>query len=827
RLATTQLVIAIVLGLFLTMTFCIMRLKFPDIYMSRFNHYNRYGSSLKKILPPQLPRTIFSWFGVLYGIDENKILNCCGLDAYVFLGFFKMSIKLLFIFTVLGFTVISPVRYYFTGRYDQDRDDDDDEFLFTAKDDNYTNPDEYEPYLWTYVVFTYLFTFIAQYILAKQSNKFIKVRQAYLGNQNSITDRTIRISGIPPSLRDEKILKNHIESLNIGKVESIVICREWKNLNWLFKERMRIVENLEKFWSEYLANDNICDLVNIRSTIPDTYRLDANTYHDEENRFQDNEEEEEDQNREESNSRSFMNQDTRSIMENGGADEVTSSLISITSNSTRKRRPTIQVGGLFNFLGKKVDAIDYYTKQLQTLDQNIIEARTLHYSPTPSAFVTMKSVANAQLVAQSVLDPEINHCITRLAPSPNDIIWENVCLPSKERYFKVYYITVAIGIISVISIVPVSYLAAFLNTKSISKIWPSLGKFLKTHEWAKNIVSVILPPYLFTLLNVIVPYFYVWLSSKQGFVSHSEEELSIVSKNFFYIFVNLFLIFTLAGTFSNFWSYLSDTTKIAYQLANSLKKLSLFYVDLIILQGIGFMPFKLLLVSQLLKFPFLKKNCKTPRHYQNLYKPPSFNFGLQLPQPILILIITIIYSVMSTKILACGLIYFIIGYYVFKFQLIYSCIHPQHSTGKVWATIFRRLVLGLLIFQLTMVGTLALQKAYLLASLLTPLPVLTLWFLIDFQRHYLPLNNFIALTAIKDHFNRNSRSGSSNGNYGSEAQNGVPSIRTSTSSSLDITGNPTKTIDERRELNQTYDFPNMIKSLDGPWLMIDKEDIIM
>lgn len=801
RVATAQLVIALFLGISTFASFCFLRLRLPNIYMARFNHNTNMN---KSFLPPKLPRTLLSWISVLHSIDDEKVLKCGGLDAYVFLGFFKMSIKLLATFTLLAVTIISPVRYHFTGRYDQDRDDDDYDLSTSdiGSGIGFTSPEQYKTYLWTYVIFTYLFTLITHFFLKRTSQKFIKIRQQYLGQQNSITDRTIRISGIPPSLRNEQVLKKHIESLNIGKVESIVICREWKTLNWLFKQRDKIITKLEDNWAEYLENSN--GEFNFRSIIPDTYRLDESTNSDEEgvdeeNRFH------------------LYHDEEQNYLER---DDISQSLLSIASTPRKLNRPTIKAG-FFGLFGRRVDAIDYYTKQLQLLDLNIMEARNRHYSPTPTLFITMRSVANAQLVLQSVLDPEVNHCITRLAPSPNDIIWENACLPSRERYTKVYYITFVISVVSVLTIVPVTYLAALLNLKTISKIWPRLGEYLETNDWALNMVTGLLPTYIFTLLNVIIPFLYVWLSSKQGFISHSEEELSVVSKNFFYIFVNLFLVFTLAGTFSNFWGFLSDTTKIAYQLARSLRELSLFYVDLIILQGIGMMPFKLLLISQLMKFPISQKKAKTPRQFHDLYKPPLFNFGLQLPQPILILIITIIYSVMSTKILASGLAYFVIGYYVFKYQLIYSSIHPQHSTGKVWPLIFRRLVLGLLLFQLAMVGILALQKLYLLLSFLSPLPLLSIWYFFDFQRHYLPLNNFIALTAINDDILQ----AEDDNEVGLSTGVSLGHSRNRSVQSTLIT--PTKTIDERREQNQTFSYPNIVKSLEGPWLVADGEDILM
>lgn len=107
---------------------------------------------------------------------------------------------------------------------------------------------------------------------------------------------------------------------------------------------------------------------------------------------------------------------------------------------------------------------------------------------------------------------------------------------------------------------------------------------------------------------------------------------------------------------------------------------------------------------------------------------------------------------MSTKILASGLAYFVIGFYVYKYQLIFATDHLPHSTGKVWPLVYRRVILGLLLFQLTMAGTLAgFQGGWVLSSCLTPLPFVTISFLWDFEKNYLPLSYFIALSSIREH----------------------------------------------------------------------------
>ncbi|KAL3234411.1 hypothetical protein RNJ44_03173 [Nakaseomyces bracarensis] len=735
---TTQLGIATSLGLFALLAFSILLKRFPRLYASR-----KYKESCQA-LPSWDETSLFGWLPVLFKIDDEQVLEYAGLDAYVFLGFFKMCIKLLAIYCVFSISIISPVRYHFTGRYDGDDDNDPNERnliinsglkLFkrfaeqynsaAGHDDHDYIPEKSSVYLWMYVVFTYFFTILAINLLMRQTKTVVNSRQNYLGKQNTITDRTIRLSGIPIELRDVTALKNRIEQLKIGKVSSITICREWGPLNKLFHYRELVLKQLELKYSE--CPDHLRNY----ETYTESFRLTRN---------------------EEQHSNISHGSDPSTDIET----QATPDNNVIYSEVRVGERPVIKTGFLGIF-GKEVDAIEHLEHQLKFIDKEIIEARKRHYPATPTAFVTMDSVANAQMAAQAVLDPRVHYFITRLAPAPHDIQWDNVCLSRKERLTKVWTVTVFIGLCSLFLIVPVSYLATLLNMKTILRFWPSLGYWLKEHKWAENIVTGLLPTYLFTLLNVIIPYFYEYLTSYQGLVSHSEEEVSLVSKNFFYIFVNLFLVFTLAGTASNYWGYLSDTSKIAYQLATSVKEFSLFYVDLIILQGIGMFPFKLLLVGSLIGFPLIKIQARTPRQRKELYNPPIFNFGLQLPQPILVFIITLIYSVMSTKILVSGLAYFVVGFYVYKYQLIFATDHLPHATGKVWPLVYRRIILGLLLFQLTMTGTLAgFDSDWVLSSWLLPLPIITLSFWWDFEKNYLPLSQYIALSSIREHERENS-----------------------------------------------------------------------
>lgn len=779
--APYQLGVSLVIGTWAILLFSVLRVRYPKIYVANLNQVNsNYLHSCSRYNLPRIPLTLFGWIPVLFRINDDQVLEHAGLDALVFLRFFKMCIRILTTCLVFAITIISPIRFYYTGKVDQDYPSDDEPSVLDLPTVGYFGQN-FKQFYWTYTVFTYTFTLVVAYFLFRESVHIIKIRQEYLGRQNSITDRTIKISGIPAILRDEQDLKRQIEGLGIAKVDSVLVVKEWGRLNELFRRRRKILYTLEAYWAKYFARLGIQDTdqllaCNLQQTLGSSYDLP----------FTDDPTSQRD-----SSTASYPSSVLHRI-------EAAISGDSDASQDDEARRPLIRLGPL-GWCGARVDAISHLTTKLGIIDHEIKRARSKEYPPSSTAFVTLRATAQAQMLAQAVLDPKINHLITTLAPAPHDIIWDNVCLSRRERNTRIFFVTLLIGLMSILMVFPVRYLANLLNVKSITRIWPNLGHFLRRNGWAAQIVTGLLPPYIFAILNTVMPFFCIWLSNRQGYTSHSDVEISTVSKNFFYIFVNLFLVFTLFGT-----AILSDTSKIAYQLAQSLRDLLLFYVDLIILQGIGMFPYKLLLLGDLVKYLFSKLFwCETPRDQLRLYKPPVFNFGLNLPQPILILIISVVYSVMSSKILTAGLLYFLMGYVVCKYQLLYACVHPPHSTGKVWPLIFRRVILGLWIFQITMVGTLALESAYICAFFLVPLPILTFLLLWNFEKSYIPLLIFIALRSIED-------------------EQIVDLLDTE---NLFPHSNP-KTLDERREFHTKYDFPNLVSELQGPMIASDGQTVL-
>ncbi|KUJ22613.1 DUF221-domain-containing protein [Mollisia scopiformis] len=721
-----QLVLSLALGVSAFFGFCFLRPRWKTLYAAR-KRQKDVADAL-----PDLPDTFFGWMPVLYKITEQQVLASAGLDAYVFLAFFKMSIKLFGVMLLLTCAIMAPINAHYNGlphwnftrpnttssysletlgksawTYNYNGD-----IAIIGSDGDKDLPDT--SYLWSYLVFTYVFTGLTLYFLTNETRHIIQVRQDYLGSQSTITDRTIKLSGIPLELRSEEAIKDFLEKLEIGKVETVTICRNWKRLDEMIEKRAYTLRRLEEAWTVHLGQ-----------------------------------------------SKSKIDEPAGHILHRDDNDETTpdegETLLGSNHVTTYEQpRPSTRVWyGFLNLQSRKVDAIDYYEEQLRKLDEKITAARKKEYKPTALAFVTMDSIPACQMAVQALLDPSPMQLLAKLAPAPSDIVWQNTYLPRSSRMIRSWVITIFILVLTIFWLIPVAALAGLLDLCSIQQVWPQAADFLAKHEILKSLVQTGLPTIVVSLLNVAVPFLYDYLANMQGTISQGDVELSVISKNFFFTFFNVFLVFTAFGTASRFWPVLQDsfkdTTSLAFRLAESVQTLADFYTNFILLQGVGLLPFRLLEFGSVSLYPIMLWGSKTPRDYAELVQPPIFKYGFYLPSAILVWVLCLVYSILPAgySVLLFGLIYFIFGYYTYKYQLLYAMDHPQHSTGGAWTMTCYRLLIGIGVFQLVMAGIIALKHAITPAILVVPLLPFTIWYSYYFGRTYEPLMKYISLRSIR------------------------------------------------------------------------------
>lgn len=596
--------------------------------------------------------------------------------------------------------------------------------LVMLDDDDGEDKSTEKTFLWAYVVFTYLFAGLTMYMINTETVRIIRIRQDYLGSQTTITDRTFRLTGVPIRLRSEARLTALIEKLGIGKVESITLCRNWKALDDLVDKRQITLLKLEKEWAKYIK-----------------------TQHDPHDHSQDAY----------PNAGAIENGDEPpSRDEEYGENERLLASQPNQPHVLEGQRPQISVWyGPFHLRSKTVDSIDYFEEKLRRLDEKIVDARQQDYPATDMALVTMDSVASCQMLIQARIDPRPGRLLTKAMPSPADLIWRNTYTPRGVRRLKSWAITVFIVILTLLFIFPTAVLATWLNICNIKKLWSkSFAQWLGDHPIVKSLVQNGIPTVAVSLLNVAVPYLYNWLSNCQGMISQGDIELSLISKNFFFTYFNTFFVFAISKTAVDFIGalrdLLKDTSLIPRTIAGRVESMSTFYTSFILLQGVGLMPFRILQVGGVFLYPFYKMSSATPRDFDFLKKPGTFQYGFYLPTALLVFNLCLIYSIImdGAGILAAGVVYFTLGYFTYKYMLLYSMDQPQHATGGAWRLICRRIVFGLVIFEIVMIGQIAALAAFVQSVAVVPLVPFTVWYSYYFARRFEPLTKYIALRNI-------------------------------------------------------------------------------
>jgi hypothetical protein len=60
------------------------------------------------------------------------------------------------------------------------------------------------------------------------------------------------------------------------------------------------------------------------------------------------------------------------------------------------------------------------------------------------------------------------------------------------------------------------------------------------------------------------------------------------------------------------------------------------------------------------------------KDFAELNAPPMINYGVVCPQAILVFVVTLLYSVIQPIILIFGSLYFGVGYFVYKYKLLFG-----------------------------------------------------------------------------------------------------------------------------------------------------------
>ena len=393
---------------------------------------------------------------------------------------------------------------------------------------------------------------------------------------------------------------------------------------------------------------------------------------------------------------------------------------------------------------EKVDAIDYLMDRIQSLEIKIKDVReTIDKRNAMSyGFASWESIENAHAVAYTARRKHPQGTTIRLAPRPNDVIWENVGLSKSARRWKRFTNMIWVSLLTVAWIVPNAMIAVFLSDLSnLGLVWDAFQtSFIQNPKfWAA--VQGIASPALTSLIYLVLPIIFRRLAFHAGDITKTSRERHVIHHLYaFFVFNNL-VVFSI---FSAVWGFVSavveakKTDENAWdairhgefyvKVMTSLCQISPFWVSWLLARNLG-AAIDIVQVINLVWIWFVKTfRSPTPREMIELTTPPPFDYASYYNYFLFYSTVALCFATLQPMILPVAALYFAVDAWLKKYLLLYVFITKTESAGRFWRVLFNRLIFAMILSNCIIALVVKARGTWTMVFSLAPLPFLVLGF---------------------------------------------------------------------------------------------------
>ncbi|GAB2298914.1 Protein osca1 [Dionaea muscipula] len=402
---------------------------------------------------------------------------------------------------------------------------------------------------------------------------------------------------------------------------------------------------------------------------------------------------------------------------------------------TRKpaNRPTTRTG-CCGLCGTKIDAIDYYTSEIERLTGKIAEeqerVKTDPSCVMPAAFVSFRTRWGAAVCAQTQQTRNPTMWLTEWAPEPCDVYWQNLAIPYVQITIRRLIIAVAFFFLTFFFMIPIAFVQSLATIEGIEKAAPFLNTIVEM-SFLKSFITGVLSGIALKLFLMFLPGILMCMSKFEGLTSISSLERRSASKYYLFNFVNVFLGSIITGTaFEQLHSFLNQSpNEIPKTIGVAVPMKATFFITYIMLDGWAGVAGEILrfkpLVIYHLKNAFL---VKTEQDREEAMDAGSIGFNTGEPQIQFYILLGLVYAVVTPFLLPFILVFFGFSYLVFRHQVINVYNQEYESAAAFWPDVHGRVIVALLVSQVLLIGLLSTKRAASSTPFLVALAILTIWF---------------------------------------------------------------------------------------------------
>ena len=365
---------------------------------------------------------------------------------------------------------------------------------------------------------------------------------------------------------------------------------------------------------------------------------------------------------------------------------------------------------------KKIDAQIYF-QHLTNINEKMLKFyRQLNSRRnTGNAFILFKS----PLIVDDILNHKeiiigkmnsfegtllnVGNWIIKRAPTPSDILWDNIKYSKKWRTIRMVVFTLALFIVCLIIITP-NYIF-----QELSPLITNMSSQIKD-EMTSSLIKEYSYPLIVVIMNSgIIPVIVGYIAVAEMHYKRSYREKSIFVKNVVFMVINCFFIPTF-GVLS--WFKLKEciryllVTHWDMDISEGFIRNSYFFLRYAIQVTFISNGIQLLALPQFFvkKMRVLLASSDYEKFYASMIKK-YFDYGYNYSFSITVFILIICFSTTIPLITPFGALFFFIKYYIDKYNLLFLYPAEFESHGNVTEMIIKFELIGIFFFQFIISNT--------------------------------------------------------------------------------------------------------------------------
>ncbi|KAL3675248.1 hypothetical protein R1sor_025196 [Riccia sorocarpa] len=635
-------------------------------------------------------RTPWAWMKEAWHATGEELVEIAGLDAAVYVYFHTIAVKIIFWTSIFCVPILIPIAATDNNNELQAQDPATAANFSSLDNIAMGNVQNKSPRLWAFLIGGYWLSFVTYYILREAYKHVIELRAKDQSHVRAKPEQfTCVVRDIPPTAKEES---------REAQVDAF-----FKQVHPETYEKSLIVTGLSKtskLWAELETAK--AKLAHAEAVF------------------------------EESKSKS-----------KAGPDGV---------------RPQHRTGK-FGLYGKKVDSIEFWSEKIKELTPKLVEEqrRTATEEQKGAAIIFFNSRRAAAEAGQERHSPFADRWEVLPAPEPRALVWDNMDVTFYQRLVREKVVYLITFFTVVFYMIPIGLVAAFTTLPNLTKYLPFIKPIVDIGV-VKALIEAYLPQLALIVFLALLPKLLLTLSKAEGIISLDHIVRAACGKMYYFVVFNVFLGFTIFGTVFGSADSIKQLKAAGNFSFNSIIELfgaslppnATYFITFISFKFLAGYGLELSRLVPLIVYHLKKKYlCKTEKEVQEAWAPGPFEYMPNVPNDLLVITLTLSYAVIAPLILPFGLAYYAIGWFVQRNQALKVYVPEYESGGRMWPHIHSRILVGLFVSQITMLGYFSVKKfAYVV--LLIPLPFLTLLFANVCHKVYYPSFRYVAIAVASE-----------------------------------------------------------------------------